>query len=125
MTTRYPVASVSEIPPGTRKIVNAGGRSIGVYNIGGTFYALRNVCPHQGAELCQGLQTAYIAGEKPGEFIYEREKEIVRCPWHQWEFDIKTGIMVVDKRTRTKCYEVTVEKYDVSLEEEQVFVHVD
>ena len=125
MTTRYLVALASEIPPGSCKVVEAGGRTVGVYNIGGSFFALRNVCPHQGAELCKGLQTAYVAGGQPGEFVYEREKEIVRCPWHQWEFDIKTGVMVVDKRMRTKCYEVTVEKYDVTLEDQQVFVHME
>ena len=121
---KYVVARVSEIPPGSQKIVEAGSRSIGVYNIDGQFYALRNVCPHQGAELCKGLTTALVVSSGPGCFEYEREGEIVRCPWHQWEFDIKTGCMIVDPETWIKSYEVTVERFGVSVEDGNVIVHV-
>jgi 3-phenylpropionate/trans-cinnamate dioxygenase ferredoxin subunit len=120
----YAVAKASEIPPGTHKLVTAGGRSLGVYNVAGQFYALRNVCPHQGAELCRGLVKPWIVSSGPGHFEYEREGEIVRCPWHQWEFDIKTGCMIVDPATRTKSYEVTVERFDVSVEDDSVIVHM-
>lgn len=121
---KYVVAKASDIAPGEHKLVEAGGRSIGVYCIGGAFYALRNVCPHQGAELCKGLVKPYVGSDGPGSFVYEREGEIVRCPWHQWEFDIKTGCMVVDPALRTKSYEVTVEQFDVSVEEGHVVVHM-
>jgi nitrite reductase (NADH) small subunit len=122
--TRYVVATVSEIPLGSMKIVDAGGRSIGVYNIDGQFYALRNICPHQGAELCKGLIKPLVASSGPGSFEYERAGEIVRCPWHQWEFDIKTGCMIVDPAMRTKSYEVTVETFGVSVEEGKLIVHM-
>jgi 3-phenylpropionate/trans-cinnamate dioxygenase ferredoxin subunit len=118
------VAQVSEIPPGSNKIVEAGGRSIGIYNIAGQFYALRNVCPHQGAELCRGLTKPLVVSSSPGRFEYEREGEIVRCPWHQWEFDIKTGCMIVDPAMRTKSYEVTVEMFGVSVEDGTIIVHM-
>jgi 3-phenylpropionate/trans-cinnamate dioxygenase ferredoxin subunit len=123
-TQKYAVAKVSEIPPGSKKIVEAGGRSIGVFNIGGEFFALRNVCPHKGAELCKGLVKPYITSSGPGDFSYEREGEILRCPWHAYEFDIKTGCMIVDPVMRTKSYEVTVEKFDVTVEDGEVVVHV-
>lgn len=122
--TRYLAGSVSEITPGTKKIVQAGGRSIGVYNINGEYYAIRNVCPHQGAGLCEGITTSFVTSDFPGEYHFEREGEIVRCPWHFWEFDIKTGQMVVDPSMRTKTYDVSVEKYDVVVNEDQVFVHL-
>lgn len=122
--TRHLVGYVSEIPPGSRKIIEVAGRSIGVFNLDGRFYALRNVCPHQGAALCEGLLTSFVTSPEPGEFHYEKEGEIIRCPWHFWEFDIKTGCMVVDPATRTRSYDVTVEKFNVSVEEEQIFVHV-
>jgi 3-phenylpropionate/trans-cinnamate dioxygenase ferredoxin subunit len=123
-TQKYAVAKVSEIPSGGKKIVEAGGRSIGVFNIGGEFFALRNVCPHKGAELCKGLVKPYINSSGPGDFTYEREGEILRCPWHAYEFDIKTGCMIVDPAMRTKSYEVTVEKFDVTVEDGEVMVHV-
>ena len=120
----YLVGKASEIPEGEKKIVVAGGRSIGVYNIGGQYFAIRNTCPHQGAELCSGITAALITSSGPGDFEYERDGEIVRCPWHQWEFDIKTGCMIVDPKIRTKSYEVTVERYDVSVEENNVYIHL-
>ncbi|MDF2724750.1 MAG: Rieske [2Fe-2S] protein, partial [Paenibacillus sp.] len=85
---KYAVAKASDIPPGTHRLVEADGRSIGVYNVDGAFYALRNVCPHQGAELCKGLTRPLIVSNEAGVFEQTREGEIVRCPWHQWEFDI-------------------------------------
>jgi 3-phenylpropionate/trans-cinnamate dioxygenase ferredoxin subunit len=118
------VAKVADIPPGSRKIVEVAGRSIGVFNLNGKFYALRNVCPHQGAEICKGLVKPLVVSSSPGCFDYEREGEILRCPWHQWEFDIMTGCMIVDPAMRTKTYEVTVETYGVSVEEGQVYIHV-
>jgi nitrite reductase (NADH) small subunit len=121
---RYLVSTTSELAPGSKKIIEAGGRSVGVYNINGAYYAIRNLCPHQSAALCAGITTSLITANMPGEFCFEREGEIVRCPWHFWEFDIKTGQMIVDPKTRTKTYDVTVEKYDVSVEEECIFVHM-
>ena len=52
--SKHVVATVDEIPPGERKIVEIGGRSLGIFNIKGEFYALRNICPHQGGPLCEG-----------------------------------------------------------------------
>lgn len=121
----FPVASVSELPPGSSKIVEIDGKSIGVFNVHGEFYALRNVCPHRGAELCKGVVKPLVAPSSPGCFEYEREGEILRCPWHQWEFDIKTGELVVaPEEMHVKSYDVTVERFDVSVEEEQVCVHL-
>ncbi|WP_020616190.1 Rieske (2Fe-2S) protein [Paenibacillus daejeonensis] len=124
MTKGYVVGKVADIPAGSKKLVEAGGRTIGVFNVNGVFYALRNVCPHQGAELCKGLIKPYVVSSGPGHFEYEREGEIIRCPWHQWEFDIKSGCMIIDPATRTKSYEVTVETFGVSVEEGDIVVHV-
>jgi nitrite reductase/ring-hydroxylating ferredoxin subunit len=106
---KYVVAPVEEIPPGTHKIVDVAGRSIGVYNIGGEFFALRNRCPHQGAALCEGRVSGLISSTTPGEYVYTRPGEIVRCPWHGWEYDIRTGQSWFDPRSvRVRAYEVSV-----------------
>ncbi|QIN81474.1 Rieske 2Fe-2S domain-containing protein [Rubrobacter tropicus] len=103
------VGTVEEIPPGGRKIVEVGGRSIGVFNVGGEFFALRNQCPHQGAELCKGVLSGFVHAEKPGDVTYVRRGEILRCPWHQWEFDIRTGQSWVDPaKVRVRRYEAKV-----------------
>jgi len=127
---KYIVGKVSELPPGERKIVEVQGRSIGVFNVHGTYYALRNSCPHQGAPLCLGAVTGMTMPSKPGEYVWAREGEILRCPWHGWEFDVTSGRSVCNPhRTRVKTYEVTVEEdesvetYPVTLEEGLVVLH--
>ena len=79
---RYAVATVDEIPPGSRKIVDLHGRSIGVFNVGGEFFAIRSACPHAGGPLCLGVVTGFVAAETPGRYEYLRRGEIIRCPWH-------------------------------------------
>jgi 3-phenylpropionate/trans-cinnamate dioxygenase ferredoxin subunit len=107
---KYVVATVAEIPPGGRKLIEVSGRSIGVFNIDGNFFALRNQCPHQGGPLCQGKLSGLIQANRPGQYDYSRPAEILRCPWHGWEFDIKTGQSWVDPaKTRVRRYEVMVE----------------
>jgi len=141
----YVVAALREIPPGTRKIVEIAGRSIGVFNVAGQFHALRNRCPHQGGPLCQGRLAGSVVSSKPGEYEYIRDGEILRCPWHGWEFDIKTGQSWFDPAgTRVRAYTVTLESagiggalgadrvegpyvaetYDVTIEQEWVVVHI-
>jgi 3-phenylpropionate/trans-cinnamate dioxygenase ferredoxin subunit len=107
------IAPLREFPPGTRRIVDAGGRSIGVFNIGGRFYALRNLCPHQGAPLCRGRITGTTITAGPYEYIYSLEGEIIKCPWHGWEFEIATGQSVFNPhKVRIQTYDVTIEPAD-------------
>jgi nitrite reductase/ring-hydroxylating ferredoxin subunit len=89
--TRHVVAAVGEIAPGTCRIVTAAGRQIGVYNVHGEYYALINRCPHEGAALCTGPILPEFKSDRPGEYRLTRHGEMLRCPWHGWEFDIKTG----------------------------------
>src|SRR5512134_2347766 len=88
---KYVVALVSEIPVGQRKIVEVAGRLIGVFNLNGEFFALRNRCPHQGGPLCQGRLSGRLLASVPGQYDYSSPGEMLHCPWHGWEFEIKTG----------------------------------
>jgi len=106
---RHRVCSVQELPQGERIIVKLDGRSIGVFNIKGELYALRNSCPHQGAELCKGKLQGMMMPSQPGEYVYGRDGEILRCPWHGWEFDITNGKSVFDPfKCLVKTYDVEV-----------------
>ena len=107
---RVVVCAADELPPGTRRIVTVGARSIGVFNVGGRYYALRNVCPHQGAPLCRGPLTGTTLPGPPGSYRYAREGEILRCPWHGWEFDVTNGRSVFNPHA------VRVRKYPVAVE---------
>ena len=107
---KYVVATVEEIPPGERKIVELGGRSIGIFNVDGEYFALRNRCPHQGGPLCEGILWGLLEASAPGELTYSRKGEILTCGWHGWEFDIRTGQSYCEpRRLRVRSYEVNVE----------------
>ena len=108
---KHIIATVDEIAPGERKIVEVAGRSIGVFNVNGEFHAIRNNCPHQGGPLCAGYLTGFVLADKPGEYTYTKRGEIVRCPWHGWEFDVKTGQSWFDPaKMRVRSYPVAVEQ---------------
>lgn len=107
---RHVVATVAEIPPGSRKIVSVRGREIGVFNHGGEYFALLNRCPHQGGELCKGTLIGLVTSQQPGEFEWSRAGEMLKCPWHGWEYDIRTGQSWCDPNdTKVRAYDVTVE----------------
>ena len=104
------VAAVSEIPPGGRKLVTVRGRPIAVFNLDGAFFGLLNRCPHQGGALCDGVLTGLVEAAAPGDYKYTRKGEILRCPWHGWEFDVRTGQSYCDpEKISTKAYKVGVE----------------
>ncbi|MEM7030508.1 MAG: Rieske (2Fe-2S) protein [Chloroflexota bacterium] len=109
---RHVIASVSEFPPGERKIVKLGGREVGIFNIDGKFYALRNICPHRGAPLCEGRLRPLMTSSSVYHLDRERDNEILKCPWHQWEFDIKTGEALHDNM-RVRTYRVVQEAEEV------------
>ena len=131
--SRRVVARASEVAPGTCKIVAALGREIGLFNIGGEYFALSNRCPHKGAELCRGMIVALVGSDGPGQYRLSRPGEFIRCPWHGWEFDILSGRSICNPhRTRVRTYEVTieadedpsVEAFPVTIEDGLIVLHV-
>ena len=107
---RHVVAALAEIPPGARKLVTAAGRPIVVFNVKGELFAVSNRCPHAGGTLEQARQVGLTESTGPGEYSYSRKGEIIRCPWHGWEFDLRTGKSWCDPSTvRVRSYQVTVE----------------
>ena len=102
---RHPVAPVGEFPPGTRRRVEIGGRPIVLFNVDGAFYALLDRCPHQGGPLSRGDQIGLVESSTPGTYSYCRRGQIIRCPWHHWEFDMATGKSHIDpEKTRVRAY---------------------
>ncbi|MCY3833544.1 MAG: Rieske (2Fe-2S) protein [Chloroflexi bacterium] len=101
------VAELSELVAGERRIISAEGRSIGVFNTGSQIVAVLNICPHAFAPVCLGKVTGTTLPSKPGEFIWGRENQILRCPWHGWEFDLHSGQCLTDRR-RLKRFPVVI-----------------
>jgi nitrite reductase (NADH) small subunit len=111
------VCAVADVAPGERRIVTVRGRSLGVFNLGGEFHVLHDRCPHRGAPLCQGVVTGTTLPAGPTRFEYGREGEILRCPWHGWEFDVRDGRALADHR-------VAVRRYPVQIRDGQVVVRM-
>lgn len=135
---KHVVARVAEVPPGARKLVTVRGRPIAIFNLSGSFYGLLNRCPHQGGPMCEGLVTGLIESDQPGSYRYSRAGEIIRCPWHGWEFDIRTGKSQCDPaKVQLRNFQVEVapgqnvvegpyvaETVPVTVEEDYVVVEV-
>lgn len=110
----HPVCSVAELPAGARKLVTFGKVEVGVFNVGGGFHAYRNICPHAGAPVCIGKVSGTTLPSPVYEYEHGREGCILRCPWHGWEFDLKTGEHLVDPKTRLKKFPVEVAAGDAA-----------
>ena len=76
---QFTICKTTDFPVGERKIVEVDGKSIGVFNVKGAFYALLNYCPHTGAELCKGLITGTDVQVDDYEHVYGFEGELIRC----------------------------------------------
>jgi nitrite reductase (NADH) small subunit len=106
---RFFVCDAADVPAGGRVVRTVGGRSVGVFDVGGRLYALHNRCPHSGGALCEGPVTGTTVATPDFHHAYEREGKILRCAWHGWEFEIETGRSLVDPRVRARTYPVEVD----------------
>jgi|ERR1043166_4758978 nitrite reductase/ring-hydroxylating ferredoxin subunit len=86
-------ARVSEIPPGSIKEVQVGGKPVALANVSGKFYAINNTCLHRGGPLGQG----------------QLEGNVVTCPWHGWQFDVTTGKAVLNPSAEVGCLRAEVQ----------------
>ena len=86
------VARVGDIPVGEGRTFEVGGRLVAVFNDGGAFRAIDDLCPHMGASLGSGPL---------------RDGEVV-CPWHAWRFRLCDGAWCDNPRLRVDVFEVRV-----------------
>lgn len=84
------------IAEGGRLVIDVGETTIGIFRTGGKLYAYLNKCAHQGGPVCQGKIIPRVdelidpQGESRG-FAFDEENLHIVCPWHGFEYDIKTG----------------------------------
>lgn len=107
----FEVCPVDQLPPGGHVIRQAGNRQLGVFNVGGEYYALPNICPHQTGPACQGkyLVGAVRAGEDTDwipEWIFDGQ--VMVCPWHGLEYHVPTGKCLAFPNISLRRYHVFV-----------------
>ena len=96
---RVRVGSTADVPPGEARVVEAGGRTLALFNVSGAFYALDNACSHRGGPLGEG----------------DLDGTVVICPWHAWRWDVTSGANMNNPAVKMACF-------PVSLEGDQVWV---
>jgi nitrite reductase/ring-hydroxylating ferredoxin subunit len=105
------VARVDEVPLDRGLLVEAGGRQIGLFRVGDEIYALRNICPHQGGPVGTGGIFPSVKGKIEDRRLKEyldHDELVVACPWHGWEFDVRTGVCMADPTRRVASYPTRV-----------------
>lgn len=78
MTEWVEVAPVDDFPPGTWKVVDVQGVMAAVFNVGGEYYAIEDVCTHDGSTLTGGTL----------------EGDVIECPRHGARFSVRTGAVL-------------------------------
>ena len=85
------------MPVGEGRVVDAAGKSIALFNVGGTFYATDNGCPHRGGPLGEG----------------DVDGTVVICPWHGWRWDVTSGANANNPAIKVPCFSVTLEQDEI------------
>lgn len=117
--TEHVVCQAGELPPGSGRIVTIGRIEVGVYNIGGELVAVRNRCPHAGAPLCRGALTGTTVSDGPHQRRWAHEGEILKCPWHGWEFKLPEGHSVAEPVYQLTTYPARVVDGKVVVEDKR------
>ena len=88
------IATVTECPPGSSLERVAAGQVVALFNVADEFYALDGVCPHQGGPLGKG----------------QLNQCLLSCPWHGWQFDVRSGQNQVNVTINQPTFDVKVEQ---------------
>ena len=94
------VANLSDLGPGSSMTIEANGKAVALFNVEGAVYALDNTCLHRGGPLGEGFL----------------EGDVVACPWHMWEYNVRTGEKVGDPSLKVATYPVEVEGNDITVQ---------
>jgi len=93
------VAKTSEIEEGKAAAYAVNGRMVAVFNDGGKYHAIDDICPHMGASLAGG----------------HFEEGVVTCPWHAWRFKVCDGTWCDNPKVKTDAFEIRVERDQIQV----------
>lgn len=115
---KYAVCTTDQLESGKAFIARVNNVEIGVFLKGEKAYAVRNICPHKLAPVCKGTQGGTMLPSDPCDYDYGLYDQILKCPWHGWEFDITSGEALFGISNRK------VKTYPVFIQGNQVFVEM-
>jgi nitrite reductase (NADH) small subunit len=93
------VARAEDVSPGGARVVKAGDHELALYNVDGEFYATKGQCLHLKGPLGDG----------------DLDGPVITCPWHGWQYDVRTGENEFDRAIQLETFEVVVEDGDVKV----------
>jgi len=113
------VGRVEDFEVGAFQMIELSGRQVGVVRTAdGSFHAILDYCPHRGAQVCRGTVGGTMLPSQPGSLEYGMKGQIIRCPWHGFEFDLASGRrLFAHSRMRLKTFPVTVRDGVVTVHE--------
>lgn len=122
MSEQVLVCRSDELKEGAVRVCTVGEVEIGIIRHKGGCVAYRNVCPHQGGPVCEGVRMPQVEDviDENGLFVCQKFNEDdmhIVCPWHGYEFHIGTGEHVIDPKVKLR-------KYDVVEREGQIYVAI-
>lgn len=94
------VARAADVPVGQGRVVQAGAKSLALWNVDGAYHAIDNTCPHRGGPMGDG----------------DLDGRLAICPWHGWRWDVTTGANTNNPAVRVACFPVSVEGGQVFIE---------
>lgn len=94
------IARTGDVPPGQGRVVQAGPRSLALFNVDGAYHVIDNTCPHRGGPMGDG----------------DLEGRVAICPWHGWRWDVTTGANANNPAVKIACFPATVVDGDVYVE---------
>ncbi|MET3292957.1 Rieske (2Fe-2S) protein [Brevibacillus fluminis] len=112
---RVAVCSSAELAEGQRQLFDIDGVEIGLIRVEGKCHAFRNSCPHQGVPMIYGSVVGTMVPSRPQEYVYGHHNEIIRCPLHGWEFNLKTGKALFSPGVSLKIYQAEEEAGEIVL----------
>jgi nitrite reductase/ring-hydroxylating ferredoxin subunit len=102
------IGATGEFPERQVRIIDVAERQIGIVRWNDDFFAVVNVCVHQGGPLCRGVLSARLDAVEPGNLVLDHSTPVLACPWHGWEFDLRTGRAILDPAVRVRTFPVRV-----------------
>jgi nitrite reductase/ring-hydroxylating ferredoxin subunit len=111
------IGASEDFPVGEQRVVKVKNIEVGIFNVGGTLHALPNVCPHQYGPLSKGPVGGMMSCNASTNWKFEwgRNGEILICPWHGLEFDIRDGRCLAPARYSVRPYAIRVVDGEVRL----------